>query len=1079
MPRCKRRTLGLAMVLLLGVGIGPSAAHHQGGHDQNPDPPPPLGPTDILHFEAGSLIIPMDACHQRPTFIARQELDRIIAPLTVETAACTRANGADDGLIPAYSLVFRLIRAGIPVSWAIRSAKTSWHDVDFSVVLAGGAPVAHVTPGGVVDETRYQTVTAIRYRGAPFVVAASHAAEALTLMHQAAATHSVFRQTDVHIARGSFDAPIYRTVDTLPRLAVVDASDPATALVQQKTNFLASSIDDAVMTDLEGSLFDWVTLPEVLADRLSAGGYDLVWVPPFDLPSTPTARQLDFMNKLAAFTDGGGSILLQDGAVGAAEGHGAMSSGSYVAAQPTTTGFQTIGGGIIPNGLNGVWDNGNANEETAGQDYSDPASQYGGIFWTGIGGSKTDWRPRYDRSYQPGVRRMIFSRSTDASKNDWDFATWRRKDNDAQKGVIYYLGGYNWRRVTAAGFRVLMNTMLATQGTGGDTIVELARSAPIVAIVDGTEVQYQGTYEAELPPEPSTTYAGAAQDETFRFPGTLGHMRGLDVSLLTEGATSFADAASVPGLVLFDAANQLPPIQYTGDGCPFPADGSCRRIFTDTGDAAAPTRTLVVQGNRAALHAQLGAQLSGAEADTVIARIHAGHRDGAAWVPRLGGVDRSTVAVIEPSPLIPNGRPTMLYFGATDGMLHAVCAEAGGGCPAAGVELWAFLPSTELGKVITNTARIDGSPKVADVFGEFTGGRGLRTVLTFQTGNRDPSATYALDITDPTEPRLLWKQATPGPGVGLAMGWAKTGAVVTPMTFIQTAAQPGAAAGMEVRAVRTVSGELEWEQTVDVYAYPAPRTEGHPEVPATGMPGGVSLVPSLSGATVEHLLVPSLYGQVFKLDATTGENAYGDDPLFDFNEDFHPIGASVALYRSLDDQLRALIVSGGFADPFAPSGTEWAPDDVHQYAVGFPVSPELEGETAPISREAVRTSGGQLGIHIDFGLGQRAFSPAVVAGGEVFITTDSENVNSADYGSVGDSGRLWRASLEGGPGTPTVITIPSGAASVDVSIATGAVLTGGGGGVQRTNPIGFDATGASTEVIPDRSSSRRLWLRLR
>lgn len=1068
----------LATILIVALAVTPSSAHHTSIHDQNPDPPAVLGPTDIIHFEAGSLIIPMDGCYQRPQFLATADLSQIVSPQTIGGLVCNGNSDKDGGLIPAYTLVFRLVQAGIPVNWAIRSGKTGWSDLDFSVVKAGGGPVKHRHPGSAATN-RYAAITTVRYRGAPFVISAEHAANALALMDSVASMCNVgtcYSKVDVHVAQVSFDAPIYKSVEEMPKLAIVDVTDAATGLANDRTGHLSGSVDEAIMADLEGTLFDWVTIPEVNAGALTAGGYDLAWVPSFDLPgASATAAQQTFIDNLAGFADGGGSLVFMDGAIGVMEGHGTWGA-SYTQAQATVEDFQTAGAGIIPNGTGGAWDNGNDAEVTRGQDYSDPASQFGGIVWTGIGGSKYNWKPRYDFAYDTGVRRMIYTdHTTDSTKDRWDIATWRRKDNDDAKGIIYYLGGYNWRRNTASGFRVLMNTLLATNAGNDAEIVELARSAPIVGIVDGIETQYQGTFETQFPPETPTTYADSSDDTTFQFPGTLGHMRALDVSLLTEGSTSFADAEAVPGLILFDAADGIPTVDYSGSGCAFPANGTCRRIFTDTGDPTDPTETMVTTGNVATLKPLLDSTLTDDEANTVIARIHAGRFEDGEWVARLGGVDRSTVAVIEPSPVIPNGRPTMMYFGGTDGMLHAVCAEVTAACPAKGVELWAFLPSSEMSKVTLNTARVDGSPKVADVFGDFEGGKAMRTVLTFQTGNRNPSATYGIDITDPTNPDVIWKLETPGPGVGVAMGWVRSGSSILPLTFIQTANDPDGPEGMEVRAVETANGTLKWAKTTP-YVYPSPvRDSANPDVPSTGMPGGVTLLANSGGTTIEFVLVPTLFGQVYKLEADTGDNAYGTDPLFDFGEDFHPIGASISLYRGLDDGVvRGIVVSGGFADPFAPSGTEWAPDDVNQYAVGFPVAPE--GDDVPVTRAEVEADS-SLGIHIDFGAGQRAFSPATVAGNEVFVTTDSENVNSTDYGSGDDSGRLWRQGLGGG--SSSYVVIPSGAASVDVSLTTGAVLSGGGGGVQRTDPDGFDAVGASTEVTPETSASRRLWLRLR
>lgn len=1077
------RTMSVVAALAVALQLGPSRAHHATGHDQNPLPPPPLGPTEVLHFEAGSLVIPMDACFQRPGFMSTNDIEQTIAPLTINSAKCNGTNDKDDGLIPAYSLMFHLIEQGVPVHWSIRNAKSSFHDIDFSIVRAGGSPAYHRKPGGAVSTTRYQAITTLRYRGAPFVIAAADAARALQVMDSLANTcaeGTCFKDVDIHIAQVSFDAPIYRTVESLPTLAIIDASDTATDLQNEKTGFLDGSVKEALMTGLEGTLYDWVTIPEVLSDRLTTGDYDLVWVPPFELKTgeVPTARQQAFLAKLAAFADGGGSVLFQDGSISAVEGWGDW-SGGYDQKQQPVQDFHTDGG-ILANGVTSSWDNGNDDERTIGQDYSDPASQFGGIVWTGIGGSKYNWRPRQDRAYHPGVRRMIYTdHRTDGTKDNWDIATWRHKDNDPDKGVIYYLGGYHWRRVTASGFRVLMNTLLATAGGGAEEVVEVSRSAPIVALVDGTEAQYQGTFETQYPPEPASTFASMADDDEFEFPHVRGHLRAIDLSQLSAGTTSYDDIDGSPAL-RFDAADGIPAVDYAGEGCGTftarPADGQCRRIFTETGAAAEPELTMVVQGNVATLQPLLGSQFDTTAANTLIARIHAGRVSGTSRVPALGGVDRSTLAVIEPSPLIPNGRPTMAYFGGRDGMLHAVCAEAGGGCPAAGVELWAFLPSTELSKVATNTTRIDGSPTVADVFGDFAGGRGIRTVLTFQTGNREPAATYALDITDPTRPEVLWRLDTPGPGVRTAMGWVRDSSMIRPVTFVQTATAPGTASGFEVRAVDTVTGDLLWDRQV-LYPYPT-RNDLNPEVPGTAMPGGVTLVPGITQTRIDHVLVPSLYGQVYLLDARTGENELGEAPLFDFDEDFHPIGASVSLYRGRDDGvLRGLVVSGGFADPFAPSGTEWAPDDVNQYAVGFPVV--VNGQSNyPIRRADVELDE-TLGIHIDLGAGQRAFSPAVIAGNELFITTDTANVNAADYGSVGDTGRLWRADLSGSGTQATYVTVPSGAASVDVSITSGAVVTGGGDGVVRSNPVGFDAVGTTVEVRPEMYGTRRLWLRMR
>jgi len=72
-------------------------------------------------------------------------------------------------------------------------------------------------------------------------------------------------------------------------------------------------------------------------------------------------------------------------------------------------------------------------------------------------------------------------------------------------------------------------------------------------------------------------------------------------------------------------------------------------------------------------------------------------------------------------------------------------------------ELLSFIPPGQLPFLKTNTAQVDSSPAVMDVFGDFDGSgiRTYRTVLVASAGggNRE---IFALDITNPLSPTLLW-----------------------------------------------------------------------------------------------------------------------------------------------------------------------------------------------------------------------------------------------------------------------------------------------------------------------------------
>ncbi len=115
-------------------------------------------------------------------------------------------------------------------------------------------------------------------------------------------------------------------------------------------------------------------------------------------------------------------------------------------------------------------------------------------------------------------------------------------------------------------------------------------------------------------------------------------------------------------------------------------------------------------------------------------------------------------------------RTTMLYVGANDGMLHAFRAgtplTAGGPPdPLGGHELWAFVPSMvlpNLYKLADNayaTAHqyyVDGTPASGDVFDPTPITGGWRTLLVGGL-NRGGKGYYALDITDPANPKGLWE----------------------------------------------------------------------------------------------------------------------------------------------------------------------------------------------------------------------------------------------------------------------------------------------------------------------------------
>jgi type IV pilus assembly protein PilY1 len=114
-------------------------------------------------------------------------------------------------------------------------------------------------------------------------------------------------------------------------------------------------------------------------------------------------------------------------------------------------------------------------------------------------------------------------------------------------------------------------------------------------------------------------------------------------------------------------------------------------------------------------------------------------------------------------------RTRMLYVAANDGMLHAFNADA------SGVEQWAFIPSTVLPDLWTladssykdnHRYFVDASPVLADVYD----GSSWHTILVGGLG-AGGRAYYALDVTTPAAPKLLWEfSVKDDANLGLALG---------------------------------------------------------------------------------------------------------------------------------------------------------------------------------------------------------------------------------------------------------------------------------------------------------------------
>lgn len=121
-------------------------------------------------------------------------------------------------------------------------------------------------------------------------------------------------------------------------------------------------------------------------------------------------------------------------------------------------------------------------------------------------------------------------------------------------------------------------------------------------------------------------------------------------------------------------------------------------------------------------------------------------------------------------------RKPVIYVAANDGMLHAISADSADG----GKELWAYIPTAVMEKLYKladngyankHQYYVDGAPVVVDA----KIGGAWKTILVGGL-NSGGSSYYALDITDPTQPAVLWEftntniAGNPAENLGLTYG---------------------------------------------------------------------------------------------------------------------------------------------------------------------------------------------------------------------------------------------------------------------------------------------------------------------
>ena len=416
---------------------------------------------------------------------------------------------------------------------------------------------------------------------------------------------------------------------------------------------------------------------------------------------------------------------------------------------------------------------------------------------------------------------------------------------------------------------------------------------------------------------------------SFCRPEHAGHLRAIDIT------------GSTP-LQLWDAAEQMPkpgtgasPGFLTSSDPPqtIDPDNQYRTLFTNLATRGVEHLQPVAPSAALALQTALGATTAG-EAQALINSIRGRTSTSAELVdgsgdafPLLWGISRSTPAVAGRSFLAENAseRIQVVYVGAEDGMLHAFYAGSwdtlsgsyNQSHPVAGQELWAYLPGSLLpcfkyqpfdDSSDEIAVHVDGAPTLGDFFLDWNGDgrRQWRTLLvgTGSTPNLGRSAIFALDVTDPYQPMILWEQILLGTNLGMTRG-AVIGdpddGLPSPAIFLTTSYanktdQGGTIDpvngeyGLQACAIDLLTGNLRW-QWQSRYDGPAADINTTPAQPA--------LMDVDGNGSTEYLIFGDMAGRLWAIDAATGA-ALGGVPVYTVaGGATQPIGAGVATHGRL------------------------------------------------------------------------------------------------------------------------------------------------------------------------------------
>jgi hypothetical protein len=1029
-------------------------------------------PTD---FSAGSWIIPMDACLQPTKSFNGSSFASSAQPSTIYSSCPDTSGTAYDGVLKAYGLVYRLLQNGIPVYYILNTNKSTVDDIDLTITASSANPVQllnhDATSSGFGTSSNFMSAghTSISYRGAPFIISASDVPAAQSLIktnsnltdNDARTGRAWFKDVYIHVAKTNIlQAPVRAILlQTPPKIALMDING---ASIDVLNGYLQDSgLYNATAVAAYPTIGDVFTQFRQVSDfttsnGLTAGGFAILWAPHWNANLSITQSQRDAITaQIASFVDAGHPFLGQCAAVAAFEGSADQSNKGYNIGGDPNGFFITTGSGSDsaletnllpqPDFPSGSGQSIVVNPDTTVKAWLDPLTQTGDfpLAIVGVSSYIEDFQANSGFSFKPFVKTYVQSSTSSSSTNKLPIETVAYKDGDSRKGLIIYLGGHAYGSDTSSGCssgncvsgtqfnmvgleRLVLNSLIFLGQTPSSS--EQTRSAPIVYQGDPQKLDgrtYLGSYVQQ-------TQASAA------FPPWTGHFREY-----LAGALSGSNVTSFGAInANWDSYNNIKS-QAASDS---------RNIYTAVNISGKMTQIAFTTTNLSSIQSN-----GGCTANNVTAANLTSIRTGL-----LGGVDHSIPAIIPSSSIAgASSRPTVAYFGALDGMVHAILVDGTVSGKNPGDELWAFIPPSQLCKVFAQSAGVDGSPNVGDAFIDIGSGiKSWRTLLAIPDGNYAGGTLDVIDVTDPTtgQPKFLWEASDSftansktyvlGRAQGAAISPILTHSGVQYAYFVATDNTNGNAGnGFNVYALDAGTGTVIWR-----YNRTYPNDTTHNDVPGTA-----AVIDSAGdGGPVNHVWFGDVEGKVWDVNAITGTATMAYDAAQangQTNSINYPIESAVVLYRDPGSQdLDVLGVTGG---------ADWVPSTTLSQVFRY------DTKTAKATNVATLAPG------------ERVYAVPTIAGNQAYIITSLGQLQSAIGNAFTSTGNIIRINLGSTGGTTTLATVKQGAGEVAVD-SNGNVIAASATGITQNGNAGRDQSQAVTSLqyLQSKLLKVRAWLDL-